>query len=197
MQIKSKVAQVTFHTAMSILSRGNAAYHIFGPQCFWEKTNIEMVDSSSVKGKDESNQQVCSGITLLHYCPQRRRGLRWEKDSLSLPFVLREVHFHLMCISFSSVFKRLRLGCMNSSSESSVSSSFSFVVGVSSISAISGNSSPGKICCSFSSKYMPTACPNTAISDPTCGRRGGGMWRWQEAGGMDGLKQEEKEIEIN
>lgn len=34
MQIKSKVAQATFHTAVYVLPRGNAAYHIFSPQCF-------------------------------------------------------------------------------------------------------------------------------------------------------------------
>lgn len=179
-----------------MLSRGNAAYHIFSPQLFWK--------DKCWNGRQFfcQRQRWEQPASLFRKSPSSviatRGGEVWDERSLSLPFVWREVRFHLMCISFSSVFKRLRLGWMNSSSESSVSSSFSFVLGASSISATSGNSSPGKICRSFSSKYTPTACPNTAISEPACGRRGGGgMWRWQEAGGMDGLKQEEKEIEIN
>lgn len=123
---------------------------------FLTKANVKVVNGSSVKGNNEINQQACSGYHPPPLLP-KRRGARCEQDSLSLPFVSCKVYFHLMCITFSSVFNRLRLGCMKSSSESSVSSSFSFVLGVSSASATSGKSCPGKICCSFSSKYMPTA----------------------------------------
>lgn len=74
-----------------------------------------------------------------------------------------------MWSTFSSVFNRLRLGCMKSSSESSVSSSsFSFVSAVSSGSGVSGKLCPGNIFCNFSSKYMLTASPDIAISDPAC-----------------------------
>lgn len=104
---------------------------------------------------------------------------------------------------FSSVFNRLRLGCAKSSSESSVSSSFSLASEVSSASDLSGKLSPGKISCSFSSKHRLTVSPDTAISDPACQRRRGweekkgeerqcGKREWRQAGGRNGLKQEEE-----
>lgn len=110
---------------------------------------------------------------------------------------------HLMWTIFSSVFNRLRLGCTKSSSESSVSSSFSLASEVSSASDLSGKLSPGKISRSFSSKYRLTVSPDTAISDPACQRRRGwegkkgeerqcGKWEQRQAGGRNGLKQEEE-----
>lgn len=95
-----------------------------------------------------------------------------RKTVFHFSFLLFVVGSHLMWNNFSSVFNRLRLGCMKSSSESSVSSSssFSFVSGDSD-SGVSGKLCPGNISCNFSSKYRLTALPDIAISDPACRRR--------------------------
>lgn len=156
LQVQSKVAPATFHPAVCVVT-WECSLSDFLSLRFLTKANVKVFDGSSVKGKNEMNQQACSGNQPPPLLPKGRRGVRCEEDTLSLPFVSCKVYFHLMCITFSSVFKRLRLGCMKSSSESSVSSSFSFALGVSSASATSGKSCPGKICCSFSSKNMPTA----------------------------------------
>lgn len=105
--------------------------------------------------------------------------MRHEEDNLvtSLCFNLGAC-FHLMWRIFSSVFNRLRLGCTKSSSESSVSSSFSLVSKAWSASGLSGKVCPGNISRSFSSKHWLTASPDIAISDPTCQKRRG--WEWWE-----------------
>lgn len=105
--------------------------------------------------------------------------MRHEEDNLvtSLCFNLGAC-FHLMWRIFSSVFNRLRLGCTKSSSESSVSSSFSLVSKAWSASGVSGKVCPGNIPRSFSSKHWLTASPDIAISEPTCQKRRG--WEWWE-----------------
>lgn len=52
---------------------------------FLTKANVKVVDGSSVKGKNEKNQQAFSGNRPPPLLPERRRGVIYEEDSLSLP----------------------------------------------------------------------------------------------------------------